>query len=72
MPDPGEYKNEQDFMSDCMHQVKKVEGKPQDQAVAQCLSMWRQEHGGKKPKKKRSKGAFEIIREIAGRLDENA
>lgn len=41
MPDPKKFKTEEEWMSACMHQVKTVEGKPQDQAVAQCLNMWR-------------------------------
>lgn len=41
MPNPEDYDNKDSWMDACMHQVKKVEGKPQDQAVAQCLSMWR-------------------------------
>lgn len=41
MPDPSKYKDKQKWMEDCMHQTKTEEGKPQDQAVAICLSMWR-------------------------------
>lgn len=41
MPNPNRYDNKQSWMEDCMHQVKTVEGKSQDQSVAQCLSMWR-------------------------------
>jgi hypothetical protein len=64
MPDPKNYgkKDKQKFMEDCMHQVKTVEGKPQEQAVAQCLAIWR----GKGKKKK--KCASEVIRELAGKL----
>lgn len=48
MPDPKGYKDKQEFMSDCMHQLRKVENKPQDQSVAICLSMWK--NRGKKKK----------------------
>jgi len=41
MPNPKKYKDQKSFMGACMHQVKKVEGKPQKQAVAQCMNMWR-------------------------------
>lgn len=41
MPNPEDFDSKDSWMDACMHQVKKVEGKPQDQAVAQCLSMWR-------------------------------
>jgi hypothetical protein len=69
MPDPAKYKDKQDFMGDCMHQVKKVEGEPQNVAVGKCLGMWRSEHEGKKSSKKRTKGAFEVVRTIAERLN---
>jgi len=49
VPDPKKYSDKQDFMDDCMHQTKKVEGKPQAQSVAVCLNMWRNK--GKKSKK---------------------
>lgn len=59
MPDPGRYKNKQNWMEDCMHQTKTVEDKPQDQAVAICLNMWRNKD------KKKKKAAHEILRELA-------
>lgn len=39
MPDPSNYDSESDWMSDCVPTVMD-EGKTQEQAVAQCLSMW--------------------------------
>jgi hypothetical protein len=62
VPNPNDYdkKDKQKFMADCMHQVKTVENKPQDEAVSQCLGMW-----GNKDKKK---CASEIIRKIAFKL----
>jgi hypothetical protein len=39
MPDPNNYDNESDWMSACVPTVV-AEGRTQDQAVAQCLSMW--------------------------------
>lgn len=41
MPNPKKYKSQKKFMKACMHQVKKVEDKPQKQAIAQCLNMWK-------------------------------
>lgn len=66
MPNPDKYSDKQKFMDDCMHQVKKVEGKPQDQAVGQCLSMWREK--GKKKKKK--KCASDILRKLSDKIAE--
>jgi HK97 family phage major capsid protein/HK97 family phage prohead protease len=40
MPDPSNYDNESDWMSACVPAVVD-EGKPHDQAVAQCMQMWR-------------------------------
>lgn len=60
MPDPRKYDDKQEWMSDCMHQTKKVEGKPQDQSVAICLSRWRE-----KGKKKKKKSAAEVLRQVA-------
>ncbi len=42
MPNPNKFKNEKEWMSACMHQLLKVEKKDHDEAVAQCLNMWRQ------------------------------
>jgi|WetSurMetagenome_2_1015567.scaffolds.fasta_scaffold796238_2 hypothetical protein len=61
MPDPKKFKEKQEFMDSCMHQVKTVEGEPQDKAVSKCLGLW-----GSKNKKK--KCASELIREQAGKL----
>jgi len=41
MPNPNQYKNEKDFMRECMHQTLHMEKKDRDNAVAQCLNMWR-------------------------------
>lgn len=42
MPNPKEYKNEKEWMSACMPHLLNIEKKKRDQAVAQCLNMWRQ------------------------------
>jgi len=60
MPNPKKYKNKNKLMGECMHQVETVEGKPHEQAVAQCLQMWRDK--GKK------KCASELIRELSYKL----
>ena len=65
MPNPNKYTDKQKFMEDCMHQVKTVEGKPQEQAVAQCLAMWR---GKGKKKKKEKKCASDLIRDLSQKL----
>jgi hypothetical protein len=64
MPDPGKYKNKAHYMEDCMHQTVKQEGKSRNHGVAQCLSMWRQEKGGKKPKK----ASYDILLMLADRM----
>jgi hypothetical protein len=40
MPDPTKYDNQDDFMAVCVPKMLD-EGKPQDQAVAACLNMWK-------------------------------
>jgi len=63
MPNPSKYSDKQKWMDDCMHQNRKVEGKPQDQSVAICLNMWHN-----KDKKKRKKSAGDILRGLAAAL----
>ena len=41
MPDPSNYESEDEWMAACVPAVID-EGKPRDQAVAQCLNMWRE------------------------------
>ena len=57
MPDPKRYKDEDSFMSDCMHTTVKEEGKSRDQGVAQCLNMWRNRN-----KKRKGKAASVVLR----------
>jgi len=66
MPDPNKFSDKQDFMDACMHQVVTVEGKPQPQAVAQCIGMW--ESRSNKKKKKKKKCASDLIRETSKKL----
>ena len=40
MPEPNSYENEEEFMGVCVPKMIK-EGKAQDQAVAACMSMWK-------------------------------
>ena len=42
MPNPKKFKNEKEWMSACMPMLLHVEKKKRDQAIAQCLSIWRQ------------------------------
>jgi hypothetical protein len=42
MPDPRKFKNEKEWMSACMPHLLTIEKKKRDQAIAQCLNMWRQ------------------------------
>ena len=63
MPNPKNFSNQNDWMDACMHQVRKVEGKPQDQAVVQCLEMWRN-------KDKKKKSAAQLLREIASSIED--
>lgn len=54
MPNPKNFKSQKDFMKSCVSEVVK-EGKSQDQAVAQCMSMWRNRN--------KSKGLFDRVME---------
>jgi len=47
MPDPKNYDNEDEWMSACVPTLKE-EGKDQDQAVAQCMNMWKERDGEEK------------------------
>jgi len=42
MPDPKKFKNEKEWMSACMPHLLQIEKKKRDQAIAQCIGMWRQ------------------------------
>lgn len=63
MPNPKNFKDEQSFMSACIVQAKS-EGKKQDQAVAMCLSMWKNK--GKK------KAIASLIKECADGLSKES
>jgi len=60
MPDPKTFKDKDEWMGACMHQVSKVEGKPHEQSVAVCLDIWRN-----KDKKKSKKAAYDYLRDLA-------
>src|ERR1700704_2427036 len=47
-PKPGETQSE--FTSRCIPDLMGDGKRDQDQAVAACMSIWREEHGGEKPK----------------------
>jgi len=70
MPNPAKYKNTEEgykhYMSECMHTTLHMEKKDKDQAVAQCLNMWRKEHGHKKPGKAPKKMAQRIAEQFLG------
>ena len=72
MPNPAKFKNTEEgykkYMQQCMHQTLHMEKKDKGQAIAQCLSMWRKEHGHKKPGKAPKKKTADCIRDIAKRL----
>ena len=54
VPKPKPKESQSEFMGRCMHEVG---GKhPQDQAVAICMSQWRESHSGKPPKKGKKNG----------------
>lgn len=42
MPNPKKYKNQKQFMKDCLHTTLHMEKKEKEHALAQCLNMWRQ------------------------------
>lgn len=70
MPNPAKYKDKAKYMEDCMHQTRKVEKLPQGQSVAVCLSRWREEKGGNKPKKK--EGTHHLLRNLARMIEQYA
>jgi transcription elongation factor Elf1 len=41
MPNPNLFKDEKEFMQECMHTTLHKEKKPRGQGLAQCLNMWR-------------------------------
>jgi HK97 family phage major capsid protein len=47
-PHKGESQSE--FMHRCVPEMMGDDKRPQEQAIAACMSIWRQEHGGEKPK----------------------
>lgn len=61
MPNPKDFSDQDEWMDACMHQVVTVEGKPQKQAVGQCLAMWRD-------KSKKKKSAADILRGVSASL----
>jgi len=67
MPNPAKFPNTDEgykkYMEQCMHQTLHMERKEKDQSVAQCLGMWRQVHGPKRPGKK--KKVADLVRQIA-------
>ena len=69
MPDPIRYKNKEKFMKSCLHKTIHKEHKDKEVGLAQCLNMWRDEHGGKKPPKSKKSSTSGILRIIAGKLN---
>jgi hypothetical protein len=65
MPDPANYANEDEFMKVCVPAVVN-EGKPQDQAIAQCMSIWRQKAEAPKRKSK-----IEVLGTIKKLIEKN-
>lgn len=51
MPKPRPNESKESFMDRCMTEVTN-EGKTVEQALGQCLGIWRHHRGGKKPSKK--------------------
>jgi hemerythrin len=60
MPNPNRFKNEKEFMAECMHQTLHLEKKDRAQAIAQCLSMW--------SNRKKKKCVAEFLRELSATL----
>ena len=58
---PGKDETQSEFMARCVPDMKGDGKRPQEQAVAACLEMWRAEKGGSKPEK----SAAEVARIIA-------
>ena len=68
MPDPTKFKKKDQWMNACMHQMVKVEGKPQDEAVAVCLDLWRTKDKKTKKKTKNMKKADEVPMSVSDYL----
>jgi hypothetical protein len=60
MPNPNKYKDEKEFMRECMHTTLHMEKKDRDNAIAQCLNQWRN----------RKKCVAELLRELSANLVE--
>jgi mannose-6-phosphate isomerase-like protein (cupin superfamily)/2'-5' RNA ligase len=65
MPDPKSFKSKEEWMDSCMHQLRKVENKPQGQSVAICLDMWRNKNKKKKSKSAHVMPVSDYLRELA-------
>jgi len=62
MPNPNNYTNKENFMSDCLRQTINVENKDRDQGIAMCLNMWKNK--GKKKKKGNEMPENKIARRV--------
>jgi hypothetical protein len=69
MPDPKQYKSKEDFMKVCILQLVN-EGKPQDQAVVACSSMW-DSQGAQISEPKKPKSKLELLSEFKKQLEKN-
>ncbi len=67
MPDVASYDNESDWMAACVPAMID-EGREQDQAVAACLSMWREKSAAEKAGTARN-AARRALRELAALLE---
>ena len=57
------FKNEKDFMKECMHKTLHMEKKDRDQATAECLNMWRN--------RKKKKCVASLLKELSTSLIQN-
>lgn len=57
LPSPKKFKDQKAFMKECMHQTLHMEKKEKDQAIAQCMQMWRD--------RSKKKAVSEVIKEFS-------
>jgi hypothetical protein len=62
MPNPKQFKDQKNFMQQCMHTTLHREHKSPEQGQAQCLNQWRDR--GKKKKKGDLNPVSDMIRDL--------
>jgi len=58
---PGKDETQSEWMQRCVSEMMSSGDREQEQAVAACMSMWRDAHGGEKPKSFKTDRAYSIL-----------